>query len=536
MSKICLEVSIFLLLLTGAIVQPFSLKAWRSKRAQRKRLQAPKFADFPSIPLLGVVRQIDKDAIGCLGAHVDYARSKHLPAVGVPLGVLGTIYLLLEPKAIQSVMEDRSDIMYKSDLDRRGVGLMTGKGILLTDGPAHTRKRRIVLPALSESSSLDYFLSVMVNCTNDVIEELRQQEESSNSTTSFDVLETMSALAMRIVSLCLFSTDVVKSGKLGSDIVECLNHVVYVSRHPFAPPQWIPTRRNRQFKKAKQNLDDLCQRLINVGRTRLKNATTKDTPSDLLTMLLQARYEDDESKGLNDQELKDEVLTLFLAGHETTANALAWTCWFLSAPDFEQYQRLMAHEGQQVETVNGYSPGILQDYDMLKYTRGAICEALRLRGPSWAIDREVQADVDLPGDLHFRKGDLLLLAPFFQHLDSEVFGLDYLEFKPQRFIEKNPAKGKDIWDGPFPRNVYMPFGAGRKRCVGFRLAQWEMLVVMSTLMKNFRLRRPVDGEIDMIPGITLRPEEGFRLTLERVAGTGASPAVTKEPPARLNTR
>lgn len=501
------------------LVVPNRLLRRTTASSTASRVQpAPEFSDFPKRRFLGVMPHIASDPVATIQAHYDYCREHALPGIEMDIGILGRMTCLVDSAAIQAVMEDRSNVMYRSALDRRAVGLLTGQGVLLTDGPDHTRKRRLIMPTLGDSFSLNSFVEIMNDAAKDSVESLRSDNNAKS--VSFDVMDTMSSMAMRIVSACLFSTDVTEdstatgdnqsaSAVLMHEITDCLDHVIYVSRHPFAAPLWVPTRRNRQFRKSRRRLDDLVQRLIDHGRARTEES------SDLLSMLLQARFEDDSAKGLTDKELRDEVMTLFLAGHETTAVALSWTFWFLSAPEMRSYQELIAAEADQVEKLGGYTPKILQDPEVLKHTRAALCEALRLRGPSWAVDRQVQKATVLPGDIAVRKGELLLIAPLMIQTDEQYF-VDAGEFQPDRFLTKGPNDRGDIWDGPFSRSVYMPFGAGRKRCVGYKLAQWEMLVIVSTFMKAFRVRQDASAadELEMVPGITLRPQEGFELTLD----------------------
>lgn len=382
--------------------------------------------------------------------------------------------------------------------------MLTGRGVLLSDGPDHTRKRRLILPSLKNTNSLEKFVSIMEESAEDGARGLFQDPGGN---LAFDVNELVFALAIQIVSLCLFSTDCT-SEDIVENIDRCLDHVVYVSRNPFALPKWVPTRRNRRFRKSIKALDSMVLGLIEKGRQR---STSDEGGDDLLSMLVAARYEGDASSGLTDKELRDEIMTLFLAGHETTAITLAWTLWYLSAPENQHWQERIAEEALRVQNeMGGYSPALLEDREALRNTRAVLCEALRLRPPSWAVDRQSMKSTVLPKGVKVKRGDILLFSSFPMHQDPSYFGDDADEFNPSRFLTDDAATSTDLWDGPFSRNVYMPFGAGRKRCIGYRFAQWEMLVILSVLMRECHILRPSSGgtdELKWVSGITLRTED-----------------------------
>lgn len=495
---------------------------------------APDFEGMKKKRFLGVIGHMRENAYEVCERHAKYCYENDLPGVVMDIGVLGKLLYIVEPSAVQYIMEDRPDIFYKSALDRRGVGLLTGRGVLLSDGADHTRKRRLILPNF-DSRSLSGFIKVMEESTVELLFSQNMLKHSrigvsetshKGAITTIDTLKTMQSLAMKIVAKCLFSQDISNQGSISEQIDVCLEHVVYVSRHPFAFPKWIPTRRNRRFRRALKTLDSIVSQFIDATKERISSDFNQQGSSegidgrqerhspDLLEMLLAARYDDGDGSNmgaLTDEELRDEVMTLFLAGHDTTALALSWTLWFLSDPKHQVWCDRIRDEYNQVQQKGGFDIGVLQDPEAMKYTRAVLCESLRCRSPSWAIDREVQQDTVLPGNIQVRKKDLILVSAAIMHRNPKYFEHPD-EWLPERFLEWSSS---DPWDGPFSRSVYMPFGNGRKRCIGWRFAQWEMLIILSTIVDNVSIHRmPGQKELQVNAEITLRPEEGYQLRLK----------------------
>eukprot|EP00957_Ditylum_brightwellii_P180931 13784519-Ditylum_brightwellii.AAC.1 len=352
-------------------------------------------------------------------------------------------------------------------------------------------------------------------------------ETTSSMINTIDVIKSTQSVAMKIVAKCLFSEDITEGREISDKIDICIEHVIYVIRRPLNLPVWFPTRRNRRFRKALKVLDDKIAAFTKNAKdrqqkTQKNNDNERSKTADLLEMLLAARYEDEKDKtnkdsgkgggaGLSSSELRDEIMTLFLAGHDTTALALSWTLWFISDPKHSVWVDRIREEYDQIKATGGFNMRALQDPEAMKYTRAVLCESLRCRPPAYAADREVQEDTILPGGIQLKRKDLILIAPICMHQSTKHFD-DPKEWCPERFLE---WKSNDPWDGPFSRSVYMPFGSGRKRCIGWRFAQWEMLVILSTLMKHVDIRRmPGQHEIKSTAVVTLRPEEGFQLNLE----------------------
>ena len=203
-----------------------------------------------------------------------------------------------------------------------------GNGILLSNGDEHTKKKRLVLPSL-DPKSLTRFVSIMENVANETTESLSGR---------VNVTDAMTTLAMDIVGLCLFSQGCSVKDSTETNAVkligECHDHLIHRERHPLSPPLWVPTRRNRRFRRNRKQLNEYIYGFIETGRQR---SESDQAQQDLLQMLLTAEYEGT-GTGLSDQELRDEVMTLFLAGHETSALALSFALWYLADPQNAHWQ------------------------------------------------------------------------------------------------------------------------------------------------------------------------------------------------------
>ena len=207
---------------------------------------APALPGYPKSRLLGVLPSFRRDAAGCLAAHASYCRREGLDAVALNMGLLGTFTLVVGAEQVASVFEDRESVMFKSAIDRRGVGLLTGIGVLLADGKEHTRKRRLVLPSF-DARRLTAYVETMSDISKQVADELLGAADAAppGGAATFEASNTMSSAALRIVGLCLFSSDPAGGSDaatkdFGSALEECLEHTAWISRSALPPPKWLP--------------------------------------------------------------------------------------------------------------------------------------------------------------------------------------------------------------------------------------------------------------------------------------------------------
>jgi cytochrome P450 len=258
-------------------------------------------------------------------------------------------------------------------------------------------------------------------------------------------------------------------------------------------PTNIPTPHNRRFWKALRTLDTVVQGIIDVRRREEKDA------GDLLSMLLLARDEET-GEGMNDQQLRDEVRAFILAGHETTAAALAWT-WYLLAQHPHIEHRLHT---ELVTVLDGRSP-TFEDLPKLTYTKMVLEESMRLYPPGWGFERRAVADDEI-GGYHIPADSLVLISPYVTHRHS-AFWEDPERFDPERFTPE-PLAGR-------PRYTYFPFGGGPRQCIGNEFAIVQCQLIIAMVAQTYRLRLVPGHPVEPEPSVTLRPRHGLLMTLQR---------------------
>ncbi len=255
---------------------------------------------------------------------------------------------------------------------------------------------------------------------------------------------------------------------------------------------WLPTPHNLAVNRVLQGLDTLVRRIIAEHRS-----TGKDT-GDLLSLLLLAQDED--GSQMSDQQLHDEVLTLLLGGHETTANALVWACWRWSQhPEVAQKLR------EEVDSVLGQRAPKLEDFPRLQYVDMVIKETLRVYPPAWILGRQAMQDVEL-GGYHVRKGTMVFVSPYVQHHDPRWFE-EPEEFHPEHFSEEKEKKIRAY--------AYIPFGAGPRACIGSRFTLTERKVVLTLLAQKCQLTLAPNQKVEMEPLITVRPKGGMSMIISK---------------------
>jgi cytochrome P450 len=303
-----------------------------------------------------------------------------------------------------------------------------------------------------------------------------------------DIAAQMMQLALQVVARTLFNTDVTSDVLQINDqvnvIMQLYNYLIALPRAE-AYLQW-PLPGLIRFRRARSRLDKVVQRMIAEHR-----ADGVDR-GDLLSMLLASRDEESDHSGMTDEQLRDEVLTIFLAGYETVANALTWT-WYLLSQNPQAEARLHA----EVDAVLGSARlPTLEDLPRLRYTEMVFAESMRLYPPAWAMGRQSTADIEL-GPYRFPAGSYFFFSQYIIHRSPEYFP-DPLRFDPDRFLPENKA-GR-------PRFAYFPFGAGGRQCIGEAFAWMEGVLMLATIARQWRLRFVPGQMVDVQPKITLRPK------------------------------
>ncbi len=412
------------------------------------------------------------------------------------------VYLISQPDWIKDVLVTQQTSFKKSRMLERARVLL-GDGLLTSEGDFHKLQRRLVQPAFHRERLTGYAAS-MVECAAACRDRWQPGAE-------LDVSREMMHLTLAIVARTLFGADVSgEADEIGSALTEVLGLFDTVML-PFS--EWLeklPLPSVRRFKSARGRLDQTIYRIIAERR-----ASSEDR-GDLLSMLLLAR--DEETSGrMTDQQIRDEALTLFLAGHETTANALTWT-WYLLSQNPEAEAKVHAEVDRVLQA---RAPGF-DDVPQLRYLEMVFAESMRLYPPAWAIGRRAKVDHAV-GDYTVPAQSVVLMSPYVVHRDPRWFP-DPLRFDPERW---RPEAAEQR-----PKFSYFPFGGGARVCIGERFAWMEGVLLLATLSQRWRLRLVPGHRVEHRAMITLRAKYGMRMTAEPrgpVRSNGSTPAAS--PPA-----
>jgi len=366
---------------------------------------------------------------------------------------------------------------------------LLGEGLLTSEGETHLRQRRMIQPAFHREKIKSYAES-MTFCASKARDEWHVDE-------LHDVDKEMMRLTLQIVGKTLFSANVEDDadeiGMALTSLIEMFNYLLL----PFSELlEKLPIPQVKRFNQAKETLDSIIYGIINERR---KSGEDK---GDLLSMLLQAQ--DEESGGrMTDKQVRDECLTLFLAGHETTANALTWTFYLLSQNP-EKEAKL--HEELKQVLQNERIPTI-EDLPNLKYTESVFAESLRLFPPAWVLGRLAIEEHEF-GGYKIPKGSLVLLSQFVMHRDTR-FWQNAETFLPERWEKQSVKEAQKKY-------IYFPFSSGIRGCIGEGFAWTEGILLIASLARKWKLKLLPEQRIAMNPLMTLRPKFGMKMKIEKI--------------------
>lgn len=441
--------------------------------------RAPRLAPGPKGQLItGVLNELRKAKLKTLvGLARDYGDVVRMP-------VVIDMYLVTHPDHVKHLLQD-NHLNYTKGFNYRRMEPFLGRGLLTAEGDEHLRNRRLAQPAFHRQR-IAGFADLMARHTEKM---LGQWQPGA----SLDVHHEMMKLTLSVVGDALFSSDVsTRADEVGQALSDVLEITNLRFESIFVPPKFFPTPQNLRFHRALEVLDALVAEIVAARR-----AAPTEEKHDLLAMLMEAKFED--GGGMSDKQLRDEVMTMVLAGHETTANALTWAFYLLST--HPEVERKLAHE--VATALQGKAP-TLADLPKLPYTKQVMEEAMRLYPPAWAIGRQTIEDDEIGGYRIPKKTDVMLM-PFITHRDPRFW--DNPEgFDPDRFLPENAAKRHKF--------AYFPFAAGPRMCIGSAFAMMEMQLVLAMVVQKFR--------VDLVPGqvvvpeprVTLRPKDGLLVTLK----------------------
>ena len=390
--------------------------------------------------------------------------------------------LLNHPKHFEYVLITNHRNFIKHSFFWRHVTTLFGESLLTSEGDSWLRRRRLAAPAFQHERIANYGRA-MVDDAERMLERWREGEVR-------DIHQEMMHLTMEIVTKTLF--DIELAGEAADEVGAAFDmanaEIASRFRRPFKIPDSIPLPSNLRYRRAVRRLDELVYGIIKERRS------DQSDRGDLLSMLMAARDED--GSRMSDQQLRDEVITLFLAGHETTALVLSWT-WYLLSQHPEKEAKLLS----ELDRVLGERKPSVEDMSQLSYTGMVVHESMRLYPPAYAFGREAVADCEI-GGYHIPRGTTLFLSPWVTHRDERFFKKPE-EFEPERW-ENNLIKR-------LPKLAYLPFGGGPRVCIGNSFAVMEATLLLATIARKIKLRLAANQAVVPFPSITLRPLSGMRM-------------------------
>jgi cytochrome P450 len=401
------------------------------------------------------------------------------------------LILMNEPKAIEELLE-KNHKYYHRRSQSTPLKVFTGQSVLTISGEAHLRQRRLMQPA---------FHKKRIDAYGDTIAALAEKYAARwRDGAILDVHAEMLVVTAAIITKTMFSSDIEEDVRIvGQAIDALLTHTKrYVIPALGNVLDRLPLKSTRLIRESLVRLDTVIYRFIHEHRA------AGEKMDDLLSMLVAARYDD--GTAMTDQQLRDESMTLFLAGHETTATALSWTFYLLS-----QHPEIADKLRAEVDSVleHGRAPTV-EDFPRLDYTRRVLTESMRLYPPVPGADRQAIAPNEVLG-ININIGDIVLVSPLVTHHDPRWYP-EPERFDPDRWL---PERAEAV-----PKFAYFPFGGGPRKCIGERFAWIEIVLMLATFSRDWSFELALDAQIRAKLNITLRPAHGIRMIArQRPKGT-----------------
>jgi cytochrome P450 len=414
------------------------------------------------------------------------------------------IYLINHPDYVKDVLVTYDNNFIKS----RGLQLakrILGEGLLTSEGELHRRQRQLIQPVFQPDEIPNY-----VNIMTDYALDISSRWNGDHGT--IDIHREFMHLTLAIVSKAFFNVSIEESETKEIDqYVTTLIEYFNSARMPFAGiMEKLPLPNNMRFRHAKKQLDTIIYRIIDSHINSDSNHHNKQDGSylhkDLISLLLQSQIDsyisaNENNKSANKQQLRDNVTTIFLAGHETVANALAWTFYLLSQNPKEE--KMLHEEVDSVLDGDDHTVPTVKDIPKLEYTERVFAESMRLYPPAWAIGRQATNDCKI-GDYVISAGSSILMSQYLMHRDPRYFP-EPERFDPERWNPQEKAKR--------PRFSYFPFGGGPRSCIGETFAWMEGILVIATIARRWKMRIMPGHPIVLQPLVTLRPKYGMQMRL-----------------------
>jgi cytochrome P450 len=395
-------------------------------------------------------------------------------------------YLFSHPKLIEQALIRQSDIFRKIYNPEKptGIALILGQGLVTSQGDLWQRQRQLMQPVF-QRSNVTTLLPLMVTAGNNMLNRWRQLGEGAHLNLSNE----MTRLTLEVITQTMFSTSVLdKIERISPSLDTLLRYAIKSIVNPLTLPLYVPTPANQKFKRALGTIDDVIYGIIDQRRT------APSEQNDLLDMLLKAR-DDSSGEKMSDKQIRDEVITVFSAGHETTANLLCWTLYLLA-----RHPDILARVRQELDGLpQGRIPNA-EDLQQLAYTRAVLSESMRLRPPAGFLLRKVNKDTEVDG--YFLKAGRSAIFSIYNLHHHADFWRQPEQFDPDRFLL------------PQKKYSFIPFGTGERICIGSHFALMESQLLLSMIVQHCDLQLLDPNEVEIEMAVTLRPKGGIPVRIK----------------------
>lgn len=441
-------------------------------------------------PLLGVAWHMRNDPLGCLTRAF---RENPGDAVFMRLGPYKAT-ILRNPDHIKRVFVDNADNYTKQTRGYAKARIVLGDGLVTSEGELWRRQRRIATPAFHRQRIVG-FATTMTDATRSMLEGLRHKSQPHTDSAVIDIYQELMRLTLRIALQTLLGSSAESEiNELSPAVSEALERTNDIITNPLSLPEWVPTPKHRRFRQAIGTLDRFVYATIDRRR---KEQAAGQHAGDLLSMLLAARDEET-GEGMSDKLLRDEAVTILIAGHETTAIALTWALYLLAKhPNYRD-----ALEAEIAGAIGDRTPTV-DDLPNLKMTRAVIEESMRLYPPAWMIGRCAR-EPDTFGPYSVGGGEFVLVSPFVTHRNEKLWDKPD-EFDPTRFLDGR--------SDALPKFAYLPFGGGLRFCIGATFAMMEATLILAMIARAVRIEPTENPPVEPWAMITMRPRNGVMARL-----------------------
>ena len=454
--------------------------------ASRGSSRHKRAASLPGVPIAGTLWALHRDPLDLM------TRASRVGEIArMRFGRL-VVHLVHRPEHVKHILVDACDNYGKQTKGFATMRLALGEGLITSEGQYWKRQRYMIQPAFHQKQ-LERYFDKMIDAALTMLD---RWDGAASDREPVDLGSEMTTVTLRIIGECLCSRDLSKvSDPMGSCLAEIIRHLMNRIKHPWLPGLKVPTPGNLRFNRALRRFDECARLLIYERRSE------PGRHEDILDVMLDATDPTTQDK-MTERELRDQLITLLSAGHETSANALIWALYLVcSHPDVEVRLRK-----ESAEVLGGHQPQF-KDLQHLRYAEAVISEAMRLYPPIWIMGRSTKQD-DNVGGYQLPGGSKVFVSPYVTQRHEGIWR-DADMFKPERFTNGEAET--------LPRFSYFPFGGGPRICIGGAFAMMETKLLMTAILQRFRLSLLPGTVPRPEPSISLRPKTSIPVTLERVS-------------------